>query len=220
MSKLLLVITVLFVVPFFSFAQVDYATKVQPIFSANCSCHLGGGQSGVQLDDYAKVIASVGVQYGKKVITPGSSATSPLYEKISSATPTKGVRMPFGGSALAQADIDIIKKWIDEGAKDKPTFIAMHDVNAPKIFSLEQNFPNPYNPSTVISYQLPVTSKVSLKIYDLLGREIATLVNEYKTAGKYSYQFSTNTFHLPSGVYMYRLQTGNYVETKRMVLTK
>jgi hypothetical protein len=88
----------------------------------------------------------------------------------------------------------------------------------PKVFSLEQNYPNPFNPSTVISYSLPVTGLVSLKIYDVIGREVATLVNEAKNAG--SYQVTFNAGRLASGVYFYNLQSGNYTSIKKLVLMK
>lgn len=85
-------------------------------------------------------------------------------------------------------------------------------------FKLFQNYPNPFNPSTVINYQLPVVSKVSLKIFDVLGREVKNLVDEEKTPGSYKVEFNGNG--LVSGVYFYQLRTGKYVETKKFVLTK
>jgi hypothetical protein len=88
----------------------------------------------------------------------------------------------------------------------------------PKDFSLEQNYPNPFNPSTAISYQLPVNGFVTLKVYDVLGNEIATLVNEEKPQGKYEVDFTAK--NLPSGIYFYKLQAGNFIETKKMVLMK
>ncbi|MCW8803518.1 MAG: T9SS type A sorting domain-containing protein, partial [Ignavibacteriaceae bacterium] len=81
-----------------------------------------------------------------------------------------------------------------------------------------QNYPNPFNPSTTISFQVPVESNVSLKVYDMLGNEVATLVNETKTAGEYDIDFNAAT--IASGIYFYRLQAGDFVETKRMMLMK
>jgi hypothetical protein len=98
------------------------------------------------------------------------------------------------------------------------------DVNLPAEFSLEQNYPNPFNPSTVIRYQLPVNGKVSLKIYDVLGKEVATLVDEYKEAGKYEIEFNVeqaiSLSSLSSGVYFYKLQAGDFVQVKKMVLMR
>jgi hypothetical protein len=89
----------------------------------------------------------------------------------------------------------------------------------PTAFSLSQNFPNPFNPSTNISFSLPQQSNVRFSVIDLLGREIAILVNnEKRNAGSYSVTWNAAT--LPSGVYFYRLQAGNYVETKKLVLLK
>jgi hypothetical protein len=89
---------------------------------------------------------------------------------------------------------------------------------APKTFLLEQNYPNPFNPSTTIRYQLPVASEVKLEIYDVLGKKIATLVNERQSAG--SYQVVWNASGLSSGTYFYRLQAGTFVETKKMIMVK
>ena len=88
----------------------------------------------------------------------------------------------------------------------------------PTVFNLEQNYPNPFNPSTVISYQLPVNSNVSLKIYDLLGREIATLVNEEQSAGWKEVKW--NATGVASGIYFYKLTAGSFVETKKMLMLK
>ncbi|MGB9697702.1 MAG: T9SS type A sorting domain-containing protein [Ignavibacteria bacterium] len=88
----------------------------------------------------------------------------------------------------------------------------------PKTFSLEQNFPNPFNPTTTIRYSLAKDGFVSLKIYNTLGQVIEILVNNFQVAGYYQYIFNGSRF--PSGVYFCRLETGNYTETRRMVLAK
>ncbi len=90
----------------------------------------------------------------------------------------------------------------------------------PRNFWLGQNYPNPFNPSTVISYQLPVAGYVTLKVYDVLGKEVATLVNEYKQAGTYNSQFSILNSKLSSGIYFYRLMSGSFAETKKLILLK
>ncbi|MBZ0177953.1 MAG: T9SS type A sorting domain-containing protein [Melioribacteraceae bacterium] len=92
------------------------------------------------------------------------------------------------------------------------------EINAPTQFVLEQNYPNPFNPSTTISYQLPERGKVSLIVYDILGKEIVSLVNEYKTAGNYDVKFNTST--LPSGVYIYSLRLHDYSSVKKMTVIK
>jgi hypothetical protein len=85
-------------------------------------------------------------------------------------------------------------------------------------FQLFQNYPNPFNPSTTISYQLPVSGPVTINVYDLLGREVATLLNEEKSAGSYEVNFNASI--LSSGIYFYKLQAGVFVETKKMILIK
>ena len=88
----------------------------------------------------------------------------------------------------------------------------------PKEFKLEQNFPNPFNPTTKIQYQLPQDSRVTLKIYDILGSEVATLVNEEQEAGYKEIQFTGS--NIASGMYVYRLQAGDFISTKKMMLLK
>jgi hypothetical protein len=88
----------------------------------------------------------------------------------------------------------------------------------PKRYDLKQNYPNPFNPVTKINFELPKDGFVSLKIYDILGREIVTLVNEVRTAGYYSMDFDAST--LSSGVYFYRMESGTFSNIKRMVLIK
>lgn len=90
----------------------------------------------------------------------------------------------------------------------------------PSTFSLNQNYPNPFNPATVISYQLPFSGHVSLKVFDLLGREVAALVDEFQPAGNHNSQFSIQNSQLSSGIYFYTIRAGNFVETKKMVLMK
>lgn len=90
--------------------------------------------------------------------------------------------------------------------------------NLPAVYSLSQNYPNPFNPATVINYEIPSSNRVTLKIYDILGNEVKTLVNENKPAGKYSVTFDASK--LSSGVYFYRLDAGNFTSVKKMILLK
>ncbi len=93
-----------------------------------------------------------------------------------------------------------------------------NEITTPLAFSLEQNYPNPFNPGTTISWQSPVYSLQTIKVFDVLGTEVATLVNEFRNAGNYEVNF--NASNIPSGVYFYRLQVGNIIETKKMILMK
>ncbi len=90
----------------------------------------------------------------------------------------------------------------------------------PDKYKMYQNFPNPFNPSTVINYRIKVGSHVTLKVYDLFGREVATLVDGYQDAGEYKTQFSILNSQLSSGIYFYKIKAGNFIETKKMVFLK
>jgi glucuronoarabinoxylan endo-1,4-beta-xylanase len=93
-----------------------------------------------------------------------------------------------------------------------------NDDLTPEAYRLDQNYPNPFNPSTNISYTIPEASDVTLKVFDLLGREVATLVNSRMAAGDHSFSFDAS--NLSSGVYIYQLRTNNYISTKKMMLIK
>jgi hypothetical protein len=88
----------------------------------------------------------------------------------------------------------------------------------PQNFQLEQNYPNPFNPSTRIRYSIPEASFASIKVYDMLGKEVATLVNEEQSAGNYEVDFDATG--LSSGIYFYKLQAGNFIETRKMTILK
>ena len=90
--------------------------------------------------------------------------------------------------------------------------------SVPQGYALENNYPDPFNPSTTIGYRLPVRSHIVILIYDVLGREVATLVNEQQNAGNYSISF--NADGLPSGTYFYRMQAGTFTETKKLMVIK
>ncbi|HRJ05566.1 MAG TPA: T9SS type A sorting domain-containing protein, partial [Ignavibacteria bacterium] len=86
------------------------------------------------------------------------------------------------------------------------------------VYSLSQNYPNPFNPVTNIKFSIPAAGNVKLVIFDILGREVKTLLNDVKPAGNYVVDF--NAAELSSGAYFYRLESGNFVETKKMLLVK
>ncbi|MBN8571856.1 MAG: T9SS type A sorting domain-containing protein, partial [Ignavibacteria bacterium] len=90
----------------------------------------------------------------------------------------------------------------------------------PEKYLLQQNYPNPFNPSTKINYEIKLAGFVSLKVFDLLGKEVAMLVNEKQSAGSYAVDFNSTEFNLPSGIYFYTLSTGEFKETRKMVLIK
>jgi hypothetical protein len=100
-----------------------------------------------------------------------------------------------------------------------PTSIESENVSTlPTDFALGQNYPNPFNPSTKISWQSPVSSHTTLKLYDVLGNEVATVVNEYKPAGTYEVEFDAT--NLISGIYFYRMEVKEFIQTKKLILLK
>jgi len=115
------------------------------------------------------------------------------------------------------ANDGIFEAWSISILSDQST--GVNDVeNVPDDFTLYQNYPNPFNPTTKIRYRIPQSDFVSLKVFDIIGNEIATLVKEEKTVGNHEVNFNAST--LSSGIYFYRLQAGNFVETKKMLLLK
>jgi len=88
----------------------------------------------------------------------------------------------------------------------------------PQKFVLDKNYPNPFNPTTIIKYQIPEISFVTIKVYDVLGNEVVTLINEEKPVGNYEVEF--DAVGLSSGMYFFTLQAGSFIETKKMVLMK
>ena len=100
-----------------------------------------------------------------------------------------------------------------------PSGINLVNTVVPVKYNLEQNYPNPFNPSTRINFSIPNSTNVTLKVYNSLGKEIALLVNEFKTAGNYSYDFNASP-DLTSGIYFYTLSTDNFVQTKKLTLIK
>ena len=116
--------------------------------------------------------------------------------------------MPSNGSTLyisgdnsssgSTSDVFIVKYGVTTGITPVPNV-------TPDNFSLSQNYPNPFNPSTVLSYQLSVSGYVSLKVYDLNGKEVANLVNENQQAGRYELNFDAGKYSLSSGIYFYKI---------------
>jgi hypothetical protein len=118
---------------------------------------------------------------------------------------------------------DPVDMYVDIGAQESPyirvlTSIEDVDGSIPKIFKLEQNYPNPFNPSTMIEFVLPKSSEVSLKVFNILGEEVSTLVSDRLSAGLYSYNWDAS--EVASGVYLYRLEVEGFALTRKMILMK
>ena len=135
----------------------------------------------------------------------------------SHGTPISEIDTDFDGDTRNASTPDIGAdefNGIAVGVQDEETL--------PTEFLLSQNYPNPFNPLTIISWQSPVGSQQTIKVFDVLGNEIATLVDEYKPAGRYEVEFqsSVGSLQLASGIYYYKLQAGSFVQTKKMILLK
>jgi hypothetical protein len=105
--------------------------------------------------------------------------------------------------------------WI---LKNNTVVTEVEDVVQPLNYSLQQNYPNPFNPSTTIEYSIPQSGLVTLKVFNVLGKEVATLVNGQNDAGNHTVEFNASA--LNSGVYFYKIESDNFVETKKMILLK
>lgn len=134
-------------------------------------------------------------------------------------TSTYDVELDNNGNVYSQSHYGwTVEKWAFTGTL--PVLTAVEEVRGkiPSGFHLSQNYPNPFNPTTVISFQVPVSGKVSLKVVDVLGREVALLVDEFKNAGSYRVTFDAG--NLPTGTYFCTLRGGNLSETMKMILLK
>ena len=126
-----------------------------------------------------------------------------------------------------QKEVDYMKNWLEahlawmDEQLDSVTTGVVESENPQTIvqnFSLHQNYPNPFNPSTHIQFDIASQVKIRLNVYDILGREVATLVNKEMMPGKYNLVFDAND--LPSGIYFYKIQAGKYSQTNKMILLK
>ncbi|MBI5021690.1 MAG: T9SS type A sorting domain-containing protein [Ignavibacteriales bacterium] len=147
------------------------------------------------------------------------------YETVSTIEPGKGywVKVNQSGTltiSSSLANISASNKIKIQPTSEMPPFSPAPDAEdlRPQTFGLSQNYPNPFNPVTVISYQLPADIYVMLKIYDVIGQEVATLVNGLQTAGYKSVTWDAN--NVPSGMYFYKLSAGDFLDMKKMVLLK
>ena len=153
--------------------------------------------------------------------------------KFSDFSQRFGSQIPFDASKITyigfildknlNPDVPVANFEVKDIAFLNSTTGVNNKTTIPVNYSLSQNYPNPFNPSTVIRYSLPAAEKVVIKIYDIMGREIRTLVNEEKNAGTYTSEWNgrnSNGTTVSSGIYLYRIQAGNFVEARKMTLVK
>jgi hypothetical protein len=148
---------------------------------------------------------------GSKLVGSGSVGAT-IYQGVSVAISGDGKTILEGGNG---DNGHVGAAWV---FFNPITGVIENEITTPSGFSLEQNYPNPFNPSTIISWQSPVSGWQTIKIYDLLGREVAILVNVEKPAGSYEVNFDATG--LPSGVYFYQLKAGDFIQTKKMLMIK
>jgi hypothetical protein len=169
----------------------------------------------------------------------GVNCYSPILDTVPPPPPAPSITLGAGLTDTFYLDVTgqtigtgtmVIKVWVNNNPSifKIDTFkVHLGPVGIKKISSvvegylLEQNYPNPFNPSTKINFSLPVRENVSLKVYDILGNEVARLINSEKLeAGSYTYDFDTKNYNLSSGVYYYVIRTDNFVASKKMILMK
>ncbi len=158
----------------------------------------------------------------KNVSTNGLFASSADSKRISLIATSEKISGKIGFVSGVSAKDLIVTGTVGNGTritvvKNIVTSVSDHST-AVKDFSLAQNYPNPFNPTTMISYSLPKAGNVTLKVYDMLGREVAALVNGVVPAGQHEVQFDAS--FLPSGTYLYRLEAGSFTKTQKMLLLK
>jgi len=140
------------------------------------------------------------------VTTPGITGSTPAISISSGGTSTNPATVVSSG-CIVNTLCTTVGVNEDEGS-----------LSIPKEYKLAQNYPNPFNPSTTIKYSIPSSEFITLKVFDVLGNEVETLVNEEKSAGSYEVNF--NASNLASGIYFYTLQAGKFTETKKLILLK
>jgi hypothetical protein len=163
---------------------------------------------------YLSIILTTSLLYGQSSIVYGSATSLYVGAGSDLCAATITINGTFsGGGTFCNAPVDV-------ETEDKA------DLETPKEFSLSQNFPNPFNPNTIISFAIPIQEFVTLKVFDILGKQVGVLINENKEPGYYEINF--NASELPSGTYIYEIRAGNpssgtgqsFVQTKKMILIK
>jgi subtilisin-like proprotein convertase family protein len=212
-----------------SFNVVDVNVRIDTITHTYCGDltltvnHLAGSSTlsanrGGSGDNFINTI------FNDSASTPIGSGTPPFTGSFRPETPlTAFNNNPVNGMWVlsvndnANIDTGLLRAWCL--VLTYQTLIGgIHTVEIPNYYSLSQNYPNPFNPSTNIKYTIPKSGAVSLKVFDVLGKEVAVLVNEMKQPGVYDVDF--NASHLASGIYFYRIEAGDYTAVKKMMLVK
>jgi uncharacterized repeat protein (TIGR03806 family) len=202
--------------------------RARAYLDANCSnCHRPGSSGRTDMDMRYEVpleamhivgvppeLNDMGIE-GSERIKPGSADSSLVYLRM---IDLGSLRMPpLATSLIDDFGVELVSSWIDMLGIAAP-IDAISDNLTPKEYSLQKAYPNPFNATTTIGYQLPVTSQVELTIFDVQGRVVKTLVREKQSAGRYNIQWIADNYS--SGIYFYQLRTDNFIQTRKLVLVK
>jgi len=189
--------------------EVDYASEIQPIFDNSCIvCHHSNHSKGLNLTTFSTVMA--GSNSGV-VIQTGDHENSLLFQKINSGA------MPPSGN-LTENQINLILSWIDEGALEGSLSIISESSLYSDELSIIRNFPNPFNPTTRITYGLSENSDVQIIVYDISGKQIQSLLNDFQSPGYHSINWDAASY--PSGMYFAEIKAGKYKHIKKLMLIK
>lgn len=153
------------------------------------------------MSSYDAVMSSVGFQYQTNIVVPNEPENSPMVDKLG-PNPQFGVQMPQGGS-LPDSDVELIVQWIEEGAPESANVSVDRETAIPNKVELVGNYPNPFNPTTIIAFLLDSPAHVHLAVFDIRGVQVQTLANRQKNEGEHKVTFDASG--LASGIYFYRL---------------
>lgn len=173
----------------------------------------------------AMYVGDTGVGAGATLLNAAASYTQLafpiLYDQGFSGTPDRcAISIQITDASGSGTNVSLgSEMYIDDLELSMDVVSDVEDQTQPLAFQLDQNYPNPFNPTTIIRYHLPAQNQVTIKVYNMLGSEIATLVDEIKEAGVHEIEF-TNNGQYSSGIYFYTMQTGNFIDTKKFVIVK
>jgi len=214
--------------------RVNEGVDIQPTIDLGGGYNIGWLSNGEWLNYFIDISKSGHYKITTRVASPNNSGGFKI--EIDGIDKTGNLIVPSTGDWQNWTDVICDNVYLEQGVHLLTVHIMNGGFNINKMifslsttnindesyntnsFQLFNNYPNPFNPVTLINYQLPVNSFVTLKVYDVLGNEIAALVNEYKTAGNYGVKFEAG--NLASGMYIYKLQTIDFIETRKMILLK
>jgi hypothetical protein len=213
----------------------DYVFTIYDAYSDGICCGYGNGEYNLYLD--GSLIASGG-EFGASESVPFSSGGSAWLSidpssGVVAADASIDIMLNVDASSLEadnyNSEIFIISNDPDNGYVSIPLSVTVNGMSSeddallPEEFALHQNYPNPFNPVTTLRYDLPENSMVNIKVYDMLGREVRTLVNQVQDAGFKSIMWdATNDYgkSVSAGIYLYQIQAGDFIQTEKMVLLK